>query len=636
MVEDFLCDPVLGVEVFFKAKLDAFQKSALRMFWWVPDVIDSSGFGTGKTFRGWLWANLRCSIIEDQWIWIYYQTFESGKQIFWPYYEQFNLRTSPLFSAQLGKVDQFGDDDGKDNKKGPAAFIQHFKNGSKIVMPAPGWFNSAKSQAGLTFNAAYMDEWTKVETMKPAENKDMVGGIDQQVIGRVRRQSFNQFHPLWGNHRKYSATAESPSHPAYKRYRMFQKEIARGNPNYAVLRYDYKDFSNLTSHSGKPFKEQIPDWKTIKNHKAMYTRAHSLREDHGIWARETAGWFSESALQRCVAAGIAQGTEIETARGQRSEVGGQRPEARGQVMAKEKAYYFLGVDPAPAQSKKADDGGLAILKVTRKDLSGQGNDPAGARPGQEHEELDELPSNNPSDWKKELVWAYRVRGETKRALDEGIFLAETTSRWSGLIHWKHSLFGLSGIGLDPQAGGAGGLIAADMSKTRQWILGAERDVVPICALGDVTSGVGSFILTMFKRSDPGIKALWPMLQGDDNLIDALMMVFQQEIEQASVLFPKPFNERPREETMNWPKEKSWALKNLDAARKQFENIQVVTRDDGMWAVTGHGAKQYVAAGKKDLAYAILMAYLRFLVWLKMNEMDFSGEGEGEDGGCYVF
>src|SRR5689334_9657140 len=133
MVEDFLCDPILGVEVFFRVKLDAFQKSALRTWWWVPDVMDSSGFGSGKSFRAWLWANLRCIILEEQWEWIYYQTFESGKQIFWPYYEQFNIRSAPLFSAQLGKVDQFGDDDGKDNKRGPAAYIQHFKNGSKIV-----------------------------------------------------------------------------------------------------------------------------------------------------------------------------------------------------------------------------------------------------------------------------------------------------------------------------------------------------------------------------------------------------------------------------------------------------------------------------------------------------------------------
>jgi len=30
-------------------KLDAFQAAALRIGWWVPNVIDESGFGTGKS-----------------------------------------------------------------------------------------------------------------------------------------------------------------------------------------------------------------------------------------------------------------------------------------------------------------------------------------------------------------------------------------------------------------------------------------------------------------------------------------------------------------------------------------------------------------------------------------------------------
>jgi hypothetical protein len=324
-LERFLVDPVMGAELFFKVKMDAFQASALRTYWWVPDVIDSSGFGTGKSLRCWLFANLRAAIIPGQWIWVYYQTFESGKQIFWPYYEQFNARTAPLFAAQLGHVDAAGDIDGKDNKKGPACYTQHFRNGSKTVMPAPGWFSSAKSQAGLTFNVAVIDEWTKVETMKPNENRDMVGGIDQQVVGRVRRQCFNQYHPLWSNHRLYTATAESRRHPAFKRYKMFEREVASGNPNYALISYNFKDFSSRPSHTGKPFKEQVPDWKTIRNHKNMYTRSHFLREDLGIWAEEMAGWYSEESLGIGLATGVAAGVEVELGR-ETEKLGPRSPE----------------------------------------------------------------------------------------------------------------------------------------------------------------------------------------------------------------------------------------------------------------------------------------------------------------------
>lgn len=413
----------------------------------------------------------------------------------------------------------------------------------------------------------------------------------------------------------YSATAESPQHPGYKRYRMFEKEIASGNPNYAIIRYDYKDFSNLKSHSGKPFKEQVPDWKTITNHKRMFTRAHSLREDHGLWARETAGWYSEEALGRCVRAGLALGTEVEVGRGESLKSNVQSPKSLEgeEVVNLDKVFYFLGVDPAPAKTRKADDGGLAALRVRPK-------------PGLGHEA-----GANASDWLAEFVWAYRVRGEMNRPLDDGIFLADTVRHWAGLIHWKHLAFGFNGVCIDTQAGGGGGLIVADLNKTKQIILGAETTVTPIASLEDSSVAVAAFILTCFRRRDPGIAALWPILQGDDNLIDALHMKFQEAVEHALVLFPKPFNERAAAETREWPKEKKWALKTLDAARKQLENIQVVTKDDGTWALTSHGAKQFVAGGKKDLAYACLMAYVRFLVWLKLQEMDWTAGGGSETG-----
>jgi hypothetical protein len=599
MVDDFLCDPVLGAYILFRVTLDAFQCSALRTLWWVPDVIHTSGFGTGKTFIDWLFVNLRLCIIGDQWAWIYYQSFESGKQIFWPYYERFNSRTAPLFAAQLGKMDEEGNADGKDNKKGPGSYTQHFKNGGKVVMPAPGWFSSGKSQAGLTFNIALVDEWTKIETMKPTENRDMVGGIDQQVVGRTRRACYNQFHRLWCNRRVYSATAESPQHAAFKRVRTFQREIAKGNPDFAIIRYDFKDFSNRPSHTGKPFKEEIPNWQVILNHKRMFTRAHSLREDHGIWARETAGWYSEAALQRCVTAGIAAGTEVETFRGTRPDT--------------ERVMYFLGGDPAPAETRRADDGALACLRARPK-------------PG-----LGAEPTSNPGDWLAEFVWAYRVRGvhALKRPDREGMFIAETTRHWSGLIHGKHRQFNFQGILLDPN--GAGAFIYPELKQTKQLLFGTETEVTPICTLEDISTGIAHFILNLFRRRDAGVQQLWPILQGDDNLIDGAHMQLQQAVEHALVLFPKSFNERPREETIGWPVEKQWALKNLDAARQQMINIQVVTKDDGSWAMTGNNAKQFMAAGKKDLAYACLFAYVRFLIWLKMGELEFSGGGAGEQG-----
>jgi len=255
MIEDFLIDPVLGMYVIFGVKLDIFQAVAVRTMWWVPNVLDSSGFGTGKSFRIWLVSNLRAMLIGGQQIVAYYQDFQSTKDIYWANYPRFGSNQAPIFAAQLGRVDEEGLSEGKDNTRGSACYKQYFKNDSCIFGPAPNWLQGAKGQAGRTFHMAMIDEWTKVETMTPKDTKltgedgNLIGGIDQQIIGRVRAVSFNQHHMLWGNHIIFTATAESTLHPAYQRVKQFQKEIDSGNPNYAMITACFKDFSNVRTET---------------------------------------------------------------------------------------------------------------------------------------------------------------------------------------------------------------------------------------------------------------------------------------------------------------------------------------------------------------------------------------------------
>ena len=314
MSDDFLSDPVLAARVLLSIQFDAFQAAAFRLGWWVPNVIDESGFGTGKSLRLWALAQLRCMLIPDQWCYAYYQRFESGKQIFWPYYESAFARNK-FFRAQLGHLDVEGDKSGKDDTKGPACYIQHYKNDSQCMMGAPGWLQNAISQAGITISWALIDEWTKIETM--GKKKDAVhnatgglaGGIDQQILGRLRRQCFNQHHPLWTWHTMFSATAESTNHPSQARINAFKHAVEKGDPDYAIISFSFKDASNRISHSGKTFKEQIIPWKTIQNMKKTFTPSHFKRECLGIRSRETKGWYSEEDLQRCIAAGTASGLE---------------------------------------------------------------------------------------------------------------------------------------------------------------------------------------------------------------------------------------------------------------------------------------------------------------------------------------
>lgn len=616
MVDDFTLDPVLGAYVLLGVKLDVFQAVRLRAYWWVPNVIDSSGFGTGKSFVFWVFCQLRAMILGDQHICAYFQTFQAVKDIYWPYYSYFNSQRAPLFNAQLGRSTAEGDYDGKDNSRGAACYKQYFKNESVVFGPAPGWVQEAKTQAGLTFNVVGIDEWTKVETMTKKgghttnESGATVGGINQQILGRVRRRSWNQYHPLWGNHRVFLATAESTSHEAYARYKTFEEEIRKGNPEYALFTATFKDFSNVRTERdirveegrlrrtrGKAFREEVPNYATISTMKKQFTRAHYLREVLGLWARETLGWYTAEALQACVAAGEVLLLDPEC--GRTSEAGGRD------------THYFMGIDPAPAKGARNDDGAQAVLRVR-------------ARP-----DLGRPAANVPGDWECDYVWAYRVRGETRRNLGPGVFRAQNTRAWSGLIHKKHQDFGLTGILMD--LGGGGAWIQGDLNKTIQFIDGVDTQVTPIACTDDNTVGQAHFILNLLVRRDAGIKELWPILAGDDKLAEAMHVVFQEAVEHARLRFPKPFNERPRETTRAWSPEQQWALKNLDAARQQLQDIQVETRDDGTWSLTRNGAKKFISGRKKDLAYALILAWVRFLIWLKLGEGEWGLANEDEVG-----
>ena len=617
MVDDFLIDPVLGIYVLFGVKLDVFQAVATRITWWVPNVLDSSGFGTGKSFRLFLVSNLRALLMPGQQIVAYYQTFQAVKDIYWANYQRFGSNRAPLFASQLGRLDEEGAADGKDNTRGAACYKQFFKNDSCIFGPAPNWLQGAKGEAGRTFHMGMIDEWTKVETMTPKDTKltgeggNLIGGIDQQIIGRIRAPSFNQHHMLWGNHIVFSATAESTQHPAYQRVKQFQREIDAGNPNYAMITACFKDFSNvrtetdirvedgkLQSRPGKPFREVVPNWNAIKMLKGR-SRAHFQREGLGLWARDTKGFYSEDALGRCVLAGVAAGTEVECTRNMNL----------GEV------HYFEGVDPASAQSSKADDGGLAVLRLR-------------PRPG-----LGRPATSVAGDWLMEFVWGYRVRGErAKPGQEDEHFFAQRAGDWSGLIHQKHQHFNFDGIMMDSQGGGQ--LIWPELNKAMQRINGAERAVTPIATVDDSSVGNAHLILTLFMRDY--LEPLWPILNpGVDSLYTAAHNSFREAVEHGEVLFPKPFNERPAAETAGWPAEQKWALRTLDAARHQLVNIHVATKDTGEWELTRHNAYRFSATGKKDLAYCCLYAYVRALLWLKAGELEFA-LGGAEDTGIFVF
>jgi hypothetical protein len=214
MIEDFIIDPVLGVEVIFGYKLDAFQRVRLKICWWTPRVMDSSGFSSAKSINMWLVSNLRALLLPGHVAGVYYPNFNSGKKVYWPYFRKTALQ-SKIYAAQCGK-ERIEGIDGKSNEvakamdKGNSTWEYLYKNESRIMMPAPGFMQDAKSQAGMRFHDLYIDEFTKIEAVKG-------GGIDQQLIGRTTMEPYNREHPIYCAHHLFLATAEDTTHPSYER-----------------------------------------------------------------------------------------------------------------------------------------------------------------------------------------------------------------------------------------------------------------------------------------------------------------------------------------------------------------------------------------------------------------------------------
>ena len=262
-------------------------------------------------------------------------------------------------------------------------------------------------------------------------------------------------------------------------------------------------------------------------------------------------------------------------------------------------YYCAGVDPAPALGKNSDDGAIAIAKWWPR--SRQINK--------------DYFSENLTDWWFGFVGACRLRGAS-------------ATTWSGKIHELHSRYNFSIVTMDP--GGGGNFIMGELRSKRQKVLGNDKDCRPICTLND-TIPDGWPILRMFKRGDYGVESLWNKLTGDDFLADHMHVTFLDAVETGQIVFPVPWNDRSADERARiekeWSPQDCWAIKDISLGMKQLTKIRVIVNDVGEWVTTKRGAKQFEAVGKKDVAYAMIYAYIGFKMWIRSNTAGMSMGGD---------
>jgi hypothetical protein len=327
VLKKLLCDPVMAAEVLMGWKLDVFQAAALRIDWWFPETIDSSGVSTGKTLRIFLLVNLRAMLLPDHVAAVYFPNFQTGKDEFWPYYEK-TIQQSEIFRLQCQVYrNVIGE------KKEPGAYSWHYKHGSRVIMPAPSFMQDSNTQASRRFNTLVIDDWLR--------SMDMGEGIDKQLVDRVTRPSFNQNHPIWCNHIHFKGHAEKPSHRGFERYKSYRRLIRDGSNTHAVYSFCFRDFSPAMA------KKLRPD-STIRTQRAVLQPEQFRRQWLGLWSRDGSTYYPEGILT------LATRRYLEPAMARLYD---------GEV-------NILGVDIAPGQSIKSDSSAFVNLRIVELAAAG--------------------------------------------------------------------------------------------------------------------------------------------------------------------------------------------------------------------------------------------------------------------------
>lgn len=588
MIEDFLIDPVMGSKVMLNVDLDVFQRCRLRAFWWTRNCIDSSGVSTGKTLVDVVYAVQRCLLLYDHVALVYYQNFQASKDNFWATFLKLN---SPIFMAHIGRIDRLGRDRVKSSLQEPGCLKGFFKNDSLLMLPAPGFLQQSRSQAGKRCNTLLIDEFTKAEaTAKSGES-----GIDKQLIGRCTRRCFNKFHPIWGNHITFTATAEDSLHPSYARVRQYNREIAKGDPDKMLVSYSFKDWSNhpCPHAPGSSWRDVYRFDDAMREIKLAQSRHGYLQEALGIWSREGVGLYTPNLFLRAMENGERRGVTPLDSRAMDHSDGDK--------------FYFLGADPAPAQSKTADDGALLIGR---------------ARIDPERLKNVEDARDNPADWQFDLVYARKVRGASLR-------------QQSGIIHDLHRRFSFSKICLDTGPGGGGGLVRGELAMSRQLIEDHELECKPIASPEDTTNMNADFVLTRFWPNDKSLATVWPdACKGIDVLKDYAHASTIAALTHGTI--GMPWHGQDKEPHGLWSDSQMDSFRLLaNLLPSQCASIRIATSNNGeSLLLSSRNARQFITSGHDDFAYAFIMAYTGFLVWLK-NSFLWATQSEEDEIGIVV-
>ena len=553
---EFMRDPVMAAYVLMGAELDTFQKYRLRMYWATPFTIDSSGVSSGKTFVVFLYLNLRCLLLPDHVAAVYYPNWATGKEEFWTYFDK-TIERSDLFTEQLDLRQ------GKYGAHGASSWQMFYKDGSRLTMPAASFMQDANTAGSRRFNTLVVDEWLRAE--------DMGDGISKQLVGRTTRESFNQNHPVWGNHVKFLGHAETPMHKGYVRVKAYQRAILDSSQAHALISFNYQDWS-------PEYAKRLDIKRVVDDDRRTLSDDQFRRQWLGIWSRDGATYYPEIVLLRV---------------------------CRSDVIPVFRRLYdnevnILGFDSAPGQSFKADYCAAVNYRIV---------------------ELGKLSRLAPTYIHPQTRGAYHC-SFTFAHMMKNVSAAQA----AGFIHLLHRVFGFSYIIMDP--GGGGLWIYKDMKNPEQLINNARTPVVPLCTIEEPLQTDKQAIVCFFKRGVQ-LNTLFQQqfLTDDAGFLDAAHRRYREGWEAGEFVYPMPIENRAPAEVRLWTPSQLWAQRYLDLGLKQLMRVRQLTRADGSADTTSRGFARFQAPGKKDIAYAGLYAFTGGQLWMRDHALGLDGDRE---------
>jgi hypothetical protein len=271
MIDDFLHDPVLAVNVIWGVKLPPHEELRLWGMWMQPFYMDHSGAGNGKSVEAaWVMA-LRSMLMAERTAGFISRTFRQGKMICRQYFDAWT-ESVPIFRNEL-VFNKFND---------PATihasdeWVYRFKNGSQIRMIPPGFSTEGEGAYSEDWTDGYFDEFSRME-------HDVLSKV---YIGRVRKPvpECYPMNNIFAHHLMFLGTASYTWNPAYRRVQQFRKAIAAGDTDYGLQSWNYR---------------YIPDsFDRLRNDKLTTLRMGDMREDQiqtevlGEWVEDSLGYYS--------------------------------------------------------------------------------------------------------------------------------------------------------------------------------------------------------------------------------------------------------------------------------------------------------------------------------------------------------